>query len=793
MKGIKRICLLLAGSCILAMTGCGSAAQPPAPEREAIDYTQGFLSAEETDTLTRIDENDRFILYANFSNGEMAIEDKQEDRTWYSNPVDKNEDGLASGYNKNALLSVITVNYSTDQSVAMTCGGYMSSVSKDGLSYRLSEDGSVVFLFDFPNEEFKIPIQYSLTESGFAARILADGIEEYGDNTVCSINFLPFFGAGGVNSEGYMLIPDGSGALIYYNNGKTAAAAYSQTMYGFDNGTTDRVGDEKSTKDRKEQQESTNIVAKNATTPAFSVSQSQYLPVFGVNQDGGGFLAEITGGDGRTAINANVAGKNTLYNTVWTTYTYRTIASVRQAQKDGSVKGVDIAEKNKEIWQDYTVEFCFLEDGSAEYADMAALYRSRLLERGDLTKQTEDTGDIPFYLELYGYLVKTKSFMGIPRQTKISLTTVEDANTILDAASEAGIDKVALKYEYWMKNSYYDKLAVSGRVEGKVGDEKEMLALQERLEAQGGGLYPASDLLNVYELGNGVGKYQDVLLSAANTAQMQYQFNLDSGTVDSRYAPWYLLRPSALTEFFTKLTDNLGKRGYHNLALDAIGEMCYSELGSSGMGRNQAVSAFAETVREASEAAGTLMLTGANGYAAVYAGHILETPARNSGYDIEDVSVPFYQMVFHGYISYSLSATNLASDPADITLKSLEYGASPLYQLVVENVDELIGSRTDGLYSADYGNWKDYMGRQYAQLNETLGLVQGQTIVSHTICTEDVRRVDYENGVIVYVNYGESDAEADGISIPARGYAAVLDGRILTQGRAAEYGEGSGY
>ena len=33
-----------------------------------------------------------------------------------------------------------------------------------------------------------------------------------------------------------MLVPDGSGALIYYNNAKTAANTYSKVLYGFDNG-----------------------------------------------------------------------------------------------------------------------------------------------------------------------------------------------------------------------------------------------------------------------------------------------------------------------------------------------------------------------------------------------------------------------------------------------------------------------------------------------------------------------------------------------------------------------------
>lgn len=775
MKKIKKIfCLLLSGI-LLTTAGCGQQNRTSVPdafdEEEAIDYTEGFLPAASAEGLVKIDENARFILYADLSSGEMAVEDKQEGRTWYSNPVDKREDGLASGFNKNALLSVVTVKYSTERSVSMSCGGYMSSVAKDGMTYRMEEDGSIIFLFDFPNEEFRIPVRYALREDGFSARILADGILEYGTNKIDSIDFLPFFGAGGREAEGYMLVPDGSGALIYYNNAKTAANTYQKTLYGFDNGTSD----------------------KQAAETTITLSQNQYLPLFGVHQNDGGFLAIITGGDGRGAVNADVAGKYTLYNTVWSTYSYRLTGTVIQVQKDGTQKAVGIGEKSPETWQDFEVSYLFLEDGRAEYADMAACYREYLIAGSGLVKRTEELESIPLYLELYGYIEKTKSFLGIPRETKIAMTTVADAEEILDAAAAEGIENIVLKYNYWMSNSYYGKIPTHAKAEKKVGSRKAFLALQERLAQNGGGLYLSADLMNVYKLGRGVSRYRDVLQSVANTAQRQYEYRLNIATVDSRYDSWYLLRPAALPAFYARLTENMIKQGYGNLALDSIGQMCYSELGRGGMGRTQAARVIAETVREAGESMDNLLLTGANVYAAVYASHILQTPAKSSGYDIEDVSIPFYQMVFHGYISYSLGASNLTSNPANMTLTCMEYGAYPLYALVGENVDELIGSRTDELYSADYRDWISYMGLQYGELNKVLSGVQTSIITGHTILSEEVRKVTYENGSIIYVNYGSDAAVADGFQIPAEGYCLVQDGRVVVSGVATAYAEGSGY
>lgn len=769
---------VLAGLLFLgaALTGCGRQASR-IPQREIIrDFSQGFVAASETDELTRIQENDRFVLYANLKNGEAAVEDKKQGYTWYTNPADKQEDGLASGFNKNALLSVLTVEYSTDQNVNMTCGGYMSSVSKGGLSYRLEEDGSVIFLFDFPNESFRIPLRYALEEDRFVAQLLTDGVEEYGANTVTNIDVLPFFGAGGTGQEGYMLVPDGSGALIYYNNNRLTANTYSRELYGFDDGVNDQY------------------VGPYAVTPTNqTLSQNQYLPVFGVHQGEMGFLAVITGGDARTTIKANVAGKYTSYNTVWGSYKYRTIGTVRQIQKDGKDKAVGIAEKQIETWQDYEVSFYFLERGKSGYGEMAACYRAHLEQYEGLIPRIEVQKDIPIYLDLYGYIKKKKNFLGIPMDRKVTMTPVEDANGILDDLSSRDMDNVVVKYNYWMKNSFQDKIPTSAKTESRVGSGKELRALQQRLEESGGRLFLSADLLNIYKTGNGVSKYGDLLQSAVNTAQNKYKFCLYSTDFDTRWSSWNLLRPASVQEFYEKLADNMQEAGYHSVALDAIGELCYSELGTGGMGRNQSAdilqSAVEETAREMD-----VMLTGANGYAAAQASHIVNAPGNSSGYDIEDVNVPFYQMVFHGYVSYSLDAVNLCGNLGDMTLRCMEYGACPMYSLVgEENVDELIGSTMDHLYSANYGNWADYMEAQYGQLNQVLGGVQDSVMTAHEVLGGGARKTCYENGMVIYVNYGKEDVRADGFIIQAKGYAAVKDGRILTEGTAAADAERSGY
>ena len=127
----RYLSLLLALLLTLSLfSGCAKELAAPALG-EYVDFTTGFAMASDAENeLVKVSENANFVLYANFSNGEAAVEDKRTGTTWYTNPADKSEDGLAAGFNKNALQSVITMVYTTSVSVDMTCGGFMSSAAR---------------------------------------------------------------------------------------------------------------------------------------------------------------------------------------------------------------------------------------------------------------------------------------------------------------------------------------------------------------------------------------------------------------------------------------------------------------------------------------------------------------------------------------------------------------------------------------------------------------------------------------------------------------------------------------
>lgn len=90
------------------------------------------------------------------------------------------------------------------------------------------------------------------------------------------------------------------------------------------------------------------------------------------------------------------------------------MGTVRQIQKDGTDKAVGVGEKQLETWEDYEISFYFLDRGKSDYGDMASFYRSYLERHEGLERRIIGGDQIPLYLDLYGYMIKNKSFLGIP-------------------------------------------------------------------------------------------------------------------------------------------------------------------------------------------------------------------------------------------------------------------------------------------------------------------------------------------------------------------------------------------
>ena len=91
--------------------------------------------------------------------------------------------------------------------------------------------------FEAANEKpwFNITVSYYLDGDSFVVEMDPGAVEYDTDKYyLVDIDLLEYFGAAGPEDTGYLFVPDGSGALIRFNNGKVNAPAYIGYVYGED-------------------------------------------------------------------------------------------------------------------------------------------------------------------------------------------------------------------------------------------------------------------------------------------------------------------------------------------------------------------------------------------------------------------------------------------------------------------------------------------------------------------------------------------------------------------------------
>ncbi|MBO5197261.1 MAG: hypothetical protein J6B85_01885 [Lachnospiraceae bacterium] len=700
-----------------------------------------------------IAENDSLILYADTTNGELAVEEKTKHVIWYSNPQDKEEDTVAPQKSRlKAQINITTLSvpvvgrnlYSTTGSTAYAKSTIDSSndcVELGGLDYELIENG-IRFVYSFPKVGIRIPVEYTIEESVFAAEVVTEEIEELWAERylLLSVDVLPFFGAGGQEDEGYLLIPDGSGALIYYNNGKNRFAQYSKPVYG------------------------TDPVAPGEVV----VTQSEqiHMPVFGLKTNENALFAIITSGDALGQITALPSGKLSTYNQAYSSLLYRTY------QTNGSGRSMVGVYSEPLLEEPYRVEYIMLEGEEADYAGMANAYREWLLEQGEI-KTSELAKDSYMVLNLYGAVSIEKYVMGIMQNVVTPLTTYQNVIDIVKQLKADGVENIIINYIGALDGGLNAEPMNNFKPESALGGKKDFEKMTEYLEQEGVILFLESDPINLYEDGNGYEMNGDAVLSFYEKYAYQYLYSLNLGEAREQ-TRWNLIKPLRIRDITEEYFASALKNGITNYSAASIGSLLYSDYDEDTLCyRQESLSLWQSALASAADKFDYVMVEGGNAYTLAYTDIIREVSFEYSNYDITDESVPFYQMVLSGSVAMGAPSFNMGSDYHYRFLKSLETGCNISYTWMAEEARELVGTEYNTLTASGYDYWIETAIAQYQESEEIREKTAGQRIIDHEKLAEDVYETVYESGIRIYVNYSKTDYCDGELLIPAKGYTAV--------------------
>lgn len=714
-----------------------------------------------------ISENDALALYAITTNeqsriGEICLLDKASGYVWRSNPIDADSDliGQAVGHAYYRSKSQLVINYARGYN-QFDMNSYYASVMNDLVTAKVDAGKSVSFTFRFADVEFVIPVRYSLEDDGFKAEILVNDEEaKFGytimgkvstgnfgtteqeiDYNITEIKLLPAFGAASYNEDGYLFIPDGSGALVYYNNGKdNVKQPYSAPVYG-------NYKDSQSEDYRK-------------------ASDRYYLPVFGTVKNDGHALMGIVEDNANVAfIGAEVSGYETAYNEVYASYLHKII---KGADKETAAQPMSMELRDPD--KDFSVKYFCLSGDSASYVGMAKFYREYLIEDKGMQK-SDDLRDAALFLDMYAGVTKKTSIMGIPWNVFEVMTTYEDVRNISDDMTEAGIDNVVFRYNDWIKKNNRNKVQKAPNFESSIGGKKGYAETVEYLSGKNMGFYLNIDFINYSKSGNGFSRLSDSIKYPNQAPAYQTSGITAHVSMGTR---WCLLKADKVKEAALSFASKCEKNGITSVSLENFGNAIYSDgTNKTGLSRGQCMNTWEEIIASYKEQGLNVLTNTPDAYAIINSDVLMEIPSKSTYVEIADEGVPFYQIVVRGYKTYTTENINMSSTPDEIILNAAETGSSLLYSLIAGDTTNLKETTLKYLYSCNYSEWKDDIIEDYKKLSETLSVVDGQTIENHEKLGEGVYRTTYANGVAVYVNYNESDVSLEnGVSVPAKGYVA---------------------
>ncbi len=698
----------------------------------------------------QVAENEKMILSADYTTGEIRVTEKATGKEWFSNPQDREQDELATVKNKlHAQFYMKCLNL--DKGVTVEYDNYGGSITKGNMKHEKVENG-VKFTFGFPVANVYVPVQYTLTEDGFQAEIVTSEIKGVGANPflVETISLLPFFGAGGLEDEGYLLVPDGSGALIDFNNGKQSMQTYLAPVYG---------------------RNQTLALATQET-----VRETIHLPVFGAKVNDDAFLAVITAGEGCSTISATTSRKTSSYNQIYANAVLREYELKKSESTANARNASHTAEYSEDLMdgENYCIRYFFLSGEDANYTGMANCYRDYLKDSGKL-KDSPLADEKYMVVDLMGAVSIKKYVVGIKRPVVTALTTYDEVCEIVKELKAQGVENIIINYVGALNSGLNNKMYTSLKTESVLGSKKDFDNMVNYLQEQGVLLFMESDPVNLYENGNGYRENKDSVKTFFEKYAFQYQYKLDLGTTQNE-TRWHLLRPALVSELVGKFSASMQDAGLKNISLASLGEMVYSDYAKDHyISRTGTLKLWNEALKTAEEASEYLMVHGGNVYANAYADVITDVPNVYSNFDMQDRSIPFYQLVFQEDTLLTAEGINTTVDYEQAFLKALETGCSLKYDWIYGDVSQLVGTEYNTMVSYSYDYWKDVAVQEYKQMQEAVGSLAGKQIIGHEYLSEDVTLTRYESAEVI-VNYGTEAFTYGDATVEARDYLILSGG-----------------
>lgn len=597
---------------------------------------------------------------------------------------------------------------------------------------------------------FNLTIRFELDENNLVVSIPFDEIVRPEGLFPTAFTLMPFFGAGNpAYHQGYVFVPDGSGALIHFDSTRNNQQIYNNNVWGFDAAVYREI-----------------VVHNNVA----------FYPVFGSYKNGQTFLGIIEQGASYAAIVSELSGMSGPYTTVHPRFRLLQGASLNVGGR--SDRPFYIHERMLPQGESIVVRYVFPTEQQG-YVGMAFSYREFLQARYPWLNERLQS-PVNAAVEILGAAEITQHILGFPVDRPLPLTTYQQAADIINDLYNMGWRGVPIKMRGAHNNSIDHSVPNRVRLISQLGGRNGFNSMLNAANNSGFDFYLEGDFVHMRDITmfDGFNPTRD---ASRFVSRERVEGRGHSPThfveqhVQDMFAdPTTLARPQVTVNLVNSFVSSASDFGVNNIAFRTLASSLGGDFHEQRhISREAAMNMRQDLLQDLYNTGTNIWLNGGFSYAIPFASMITNMPLTDQNFGITDTVVPFYQIALHGFVNFAGSPLNLADDYSYELLRSIESGASLFFSFMYEPTSAIMDTRYRRYFANEYRRWSNVANELYQNHRNNFGHLYNQIIVDHQLLANGVSVTIYEDGTRVYVNTSLTDFSNGNVNVPARRYHVV--------------------
>lgn len=659
--------------------------------------------------------------------------------------------------------SLIVVEYYDDSNNIKRLASASDEASSKLMTVE-GEEGHFILDIAYEEKDLQVKAHLFLTDNGYDLKIQYDDISGGDKPLIAAIMLNPFMGASGGQYQlydpeagkhgdkipkpelpGYVFVPDGSGALIRFNDYNVSLKSYESKIYG-PNLSKDTYS---------------NLFEINSYVPL----KSPLMPVYGIahGNEQAAFVGYAREGDEHMSVIVVPEENTTLYTWAYPRFVYNNLYhQIFNKRGDGFFTLFDEPDAF-----DIHFSYEFLagsgETGhSADYVGMALTYRDHLMDTDVLSKSELVTEDIPLRLDFIMSDQK-KSVIGYENAVTTNANQVSD---ILDSVTDLGIDNINVGLLGWQDGGRTTAKPWKMDFSGDIGSKSDFRDLMENAQDKGVDLSFVTDYVNIHEDQMG-------LVGNATKHINGWYLNRTLWT-DVPFTEFAYARPDKSAEWLIKQSGAIADFGLTSHTIDGMSNRLISDHGNKPITEEEMILLYQETLDEVSGSM-TLNMDRPNEYLWAYTDRFLNAPVYPTQYIIETDTVPFLQLVLSGTMEVYAPYSNFSFYNDSDILRMIDYNIFPSFVLSDGASYLLASTNSLDFYSTEYSLYEPLIENVYNKVNTALSAVMNKDWIDRDVLGPGVIKNTYEGNQVIIINYTDETFTYNGMDVEPLSYEVMKE------------------